>query len=50
MASIQPFIKKETAFDDATTRVMGDAFDAVCKSLHDRGSPQLFTRSLQGGS
>jgi hypothetical protein len=41
MASILPFIKKETAFDDATTRAMGDAFDAVCKSLHDRGQPAV---------
>jgi hypothetical protein len=24
-------------FDDATTRVMGEAFDAACKELHDAG-------------
>jgi hypothetical protein len=41
MASILPFIKKETVFDDAATRVMGDAFDAVCKSLRDKGQPEI---------
>jgi hypothetical protein len=41
MASILPFIKRETVFDDATTRVMGDAFDAVCKSLRDKGQPEI---------
>ena len=29
MATILPFIRSETAFDDATTRVMGLAFDAA---------------------
>ena len=41
MASILPFIKKETVFDDAATRVMGDAFDAVCKSLRDQSQPEI---------
>jgi hypothetical protein len=35
MASILPFIKGEIAFDDATTRLMGEAFDGICKSLHN---------------
>ncbi len=41
MASILPFIKGEAAFDDAATRAMGEAFDAVCKSLHDKGQPDV---------
>jgi hypothetical protein len=41
MASILPFIKKETVFDDATTRLMGEAFDEVCKSLRDKGQPEV---------
>jgi hypothetical protein len=41
MASILPFIKHETVFDEAATRAMGDAFDAVCKSLRDKGQPEI---------
>jgi hypothetical protein len=40
MASILPFIGP-TAFDDSVTRVMGEAFDAACKALHDKGQPVL---------
>lgn len=28
-------------FDDATTRIMGEAFDAACKELHDTGQPAV---------
>jgi hypothetical protein len=44
MASILPFVKKAdlgTVFDDHATRVMGEAFDAACKDLHDRGQPSI---------
>ena len=41
MVSILPFIKAETVFDDAATRAMGDAFDAVCESLRDKGQPEV---------
>jgi hypothetical protein len=26
-------------FDDSATKVMGEAFDAACKDLHDTGQP-----------
>lgn len=35
MATILPFIRSETAFDDATTRVMGLAFDAACTEFQN---------------
>jgi hypothetical protein len=35
MATILPFIRSETAFDDTTTRVMGLAFDAACTEFRD---------------
>ena len=38
MASILSFLGKGV-FDDATLRVMGEAFDAACKELHDDGQP-----------
>jgi hypothetical protein len=28
-------------FDDHATKVMGDAFDAACKDLHDTGQPSI---------
>ncbi len=40
MASIIPFIPRNV-FDDAATRLMGEAFDAACKELHDTGQPEL---------
>jgi hypothetical protein len=45
VASILPFIRKAaTAFDDHAARLMGEAFDAACKDLHDKGQPASFTR------
>ena len=42
MASILPFLRKTgTAFDDHATKAMGEAFDAACKELHDKGQPQI---------
>jgi hypothetical protein len=40
VSSILPFLPRN-AFDDAATRVIGQAFDAACKELHDTGQPAL---------
>ncbi len=40
MGSILPFVPRGV-FDDATTRIMGEAFDAACKELHDTGQPPV---------
>jgi len=40
VASIHPFIPRGV-FDDAATKVMGQAFDAACKALHDTGQPTV---------
>ena len=39
MASILPFIRNKSDFDDEATRLMGEAFDAACKGLRDTGQP-----------
>lgn len=42
MASILPFIRKAgSVFDDRMTAIMGEAFDAACKELHDTGQPPI---------
>jgi hypothetical protein len=42
VASILPFIRKAgTVFDDYATEIMGEAFDAACKELHDKGQPTI---------
>ena len=42
MASILPFIRKAgTVFDDHATEIMGEAFDAACRELHDKGQPTI---------
>ena len=44
MASILAFVKKTdlgVVFDDHATKVMGEAFDAACKDLHDRRQPSV---------
>jgi hypothetical protein len=42
VASILPFIRKAgTVFDDCATEIMGEAFDAACKELHDKGQPTI---------
>jgi len=42
VASILPFIKKSgIVFDDDATRIVGEAFDAACKELHDKGQPTI---------
>jgi hypothetical protein len=40
MASIIPFIPT-AAFDDETTRIMGEAFDAACQALKGKGQPSV---------
>jgi hypothetical protein len=35
-------------FDDVATKVMGDAFDAASKELHDRGQPAIVREVLAG--
>jgi hypothetical protein len=39
MASILPLVLNKFDFDDEATRLMGEAFDAVCKGLRDTGQP-----------
>jgi hypothetical protein len=42
VASILPFIRKAGAvFDDFATEIMGEAFDAACEELHDKGQPSI---------
>ena len=42
MASILQFIRKTGAvFDDHATQLMGEAFEAACKELHDKGQPTI---------
>ena len=41
VASVLPFVVKKSDFDDDTTRIMGEAFDAACKGLHDTGQPTV---------
>ena len=40
MASILRYVPG-AAFDDAETRLLGSAFDAVCQELHDTGQPEI---------
>jgi hypothetical protein len=41
MASILPFVRSKSDFDDEATRIMGEAFDAACGGLQDTGQPAL---------
>ncbi len=36
MASIIPFIRRSSDFDDASTTVLGEAFDAACRDLPEK--------------
>ena len=40
MSAVVPFLPRNV-FDDAATRLIGEAFDAACKELHDTGQPEL---------
>jgi hypothetical protein len=39
VGSIVPFLPRNV-FDDAATKVMGEAFDAACKTLYDTVQPE----------
>ena len=47
MASILPFIRNKSDFNDEATRLMGEAFNAACKELNDTGHPPSARRSYQ---
>lgn len=38
MGSILPFVPR-VVFDDADTRIMGEAFDAACREIRGAGQP-----------
>lgn len=40
MGQILPFVPR-VVFDDADTRIMGEAFDAACEEVRDIGQPPL---------
>jgi hypothetical protein len=46
MPSILPFIRKRSDFDDTLTKLMGEAFEAVCGDLHDKGQPLIVQEIL----
>ena len=46
MASILPFVRNKSNFDDEATRIMGEAFDAACKDLHDNGQLALVREGI----
>ena len=41
VASILPFIRSRSDFDDRLTRILGDAFAGACKGLHNSGQPAV---------
>jgi hypothetical protein len=41
MAMILPFIRAAADFDDETTRLLGEAFDAARAALRDKGQPEI---------
>ncbi|MGO9702545.1 MAG: hypothetical protein ACLPX7_25170 [Xanthobacteraceae bacterium] len=45
MGSILSFIARGV-FDDATTRIMGEAFDEACKELHDTGQQAVVREAM----
>jgi hypothetical protein len=42
VATILPFIRARADFDDETTRLMGEAFDAARASIDGQDEPELF--------
>ena len=46
MASILPFTRDKSDFDDEATRLIGEAFDAVCKDLDDTGQLALVREGI----
>ena len=47
MATVLPFNRYNLDFDDETTRLMGEAFDAACKGLRDTGQPIVVHSGFQ---
>jgi hypothetical protein len=45
MGLVLPFAPR-CVFDDAATRVMGEAFDAACEELGDMGRPPLVREGM----
>jgi hypothetical protein len=45
MGSVLPFLPR-CVFDDAATRVMGEAFDAACKELGDMRQSHLMREGM----
>ena len=41
VASILPFIRSRSDFDDRFIRILGDAFAGACKGLHNSGQPAV---------
>jgi hypothetical protein len=41
VASILRFLRPRRDFDDALTKLMGEAFEAACRELHDGGQPPI---------
>jgi hypothetical protein len=41
MVPILPFIRAAADFDDETTRLLGEAFDAARAALRDKGQPEI---------
>jgi hypothetical protein len=49
VGSLLPFVRKaEVVFDDYTTKIMGEAFDSVCKVLDDAGQPAIVYEVIAG--
>jgi hypothetical protein len=46
MSSILPFIRKRSDFDDTLTKLMGEAFEAACRQLHEKGMPPVIQEIL----
>jgi hypothetical protein len=42
MGSIPQYLEEEAgSFDECVKKLLGQAFDAACKALHDRGQPSI---------
>jgi len=45
VGQILPFVPR-VVFDDADTRIMGEAFDAACEEVRDAGQPPLAREAM----
>jgi hypothetical protein len=48
VGSILPFVPR-VVFDDAATRIMGEAFDAACEEIRGTGEPLLLREVMRRG-